>query len=197
MRFLKQTLILLAVGVLCAAVANALAGKERKLAWIGSYPNALQVPPPEETAPPPEPPVQKHAEQRRVEPQTEAQQPPAQQARKSWTAPSAQEAWNLFQQQAVFLDARRSEDYAAGHIAGARSFSVWEGDIETKLQQLPAQGVSPDSPIVTYCSGGNCEDSAILAEKLADLGYTRIYVYEGGFPEWQQQGRPVETGAGQ
>ena len=210
MQFLKQSFILLLAAVFCAAITNGLAGKERKLSWIGNYPGALEVPEPGEAPPEQIPAESKTRPQTREsasslkapapqsEPaeQTGVRQPAAQQS-KRWTAVSGKEAWTFYLQHALFLDARRSEEYAAGRIAGARSFSVWEGDIDTKLQQLPAEGIPPDFPIVTYCSGGSCEDSVILAEKLADLGYARVFVYRGGLPEWQEQGRPVEGEAGQ
>ncbi|MFN2239532.1 MAG: hypothetical protein ABR524_09075, partial [Thermoanaerobaculia bacterium] len=43
-RFFAEMFALIAAAVLCAAVANAFAAKERKLAWAGDYPNALVVP---------------------------------------------------------------------------------------------------------------------------------------------------------
>src|SRR5258706_10574108 len=43
-RHLLETLTLVAAAILCALVSNALAGRERKLALVGNYPNALKVP---------------------------------------------------------------------------------------------------------------------------------------------------------
>ena len=43
-RHLLETATLVAAAVLCALVSNALAGRERKLALVGNYPNALKVP---------------------------------------------------------------------------------------------------------------------------------------------------------
>jgi rhodanese-related sulfurtransferase len=33
-----------------------------------------------------------------------------------------------------------------------------------------------------------------LAKLLMQAGYTAVYVYEGGFPEWRDAGYPVATG---
>src|SRR4051812_22655979 len=51
-RHLLEALTLIVAAVLCAGVANALAGRERKLALKGNYPNALRVPAPPAPAPP-------------------------------------------------------------------------------------------------------------------------------------------------
>src|SRR5258706_14495861 len=43
-RFFLEAAALIAAAVMCALVSNALAGRERKLALKGEYPNALNVP---------------------------------------------------------------------------------------------------------------------------------------------------------
>ena len=50
-------------------------------------------------------------------------------------------------------------------------------------------------PVVTYCGGGACELSLSLAHELIFAGHTRVLVYMGGFPEWQEAGHAVETGS--
>lgn len=98
----------------------------------------------------------------------------------------------------LFLDARRTSIYEAGHIAGSRPFSVWEADIDEKVNKLfeergdPAQQAQP---IVVYCSGGDCEDSHMLAQKLWGIQFNNVYVYKDGFPDWQKHGGAVRTGA--
>ena len=98
---------------------------------------------------------------------------------------------------ALFLDARRTSVYEEGHIAGARSFSVWESDIDEKVNALfneRSDPVEQDKPIVIYCSGGACEDSHMLAEKLYGIQFNNVYVYKDGFPDWQKRGGAVRTG---
>jgi rhodanese-related sulfurtransferase len=94
----------------------------------------------------------------------------------------------------MFIDARRSADYEAGHIAGARSIPVWEHEADARVSALQAEGVLPDQVIVVYCSGIRCDDSAQLAEKLAFAGFFNVYVYAGGFPDWQFADGPVRQG---
>src|SRR5712671_6678984 len=54
---LLQTAALIVAGLILALVANAFASRDRKLAVVGTYPNALKVPP-REAAPIAPPPVQ-------------------------------------------------------------------------------------------------------------------------------------------
>ena len=57
-----------------------------------------------------------------------------------------------------------------------------------------AEGHDPSQPIVVYCSGGECEDSHMLATKLHMAGFDNALVYKDGFPDWQKRGLPVHTG---
>ncbi len=43
-RHFLEALTLVLAAILCALVANALASRERKLALVGNYPDALKVP---------------------------------------------------------------------------------------------------------------------------------------------------------
>jgi rhodanese-related sulfurtransferase len=98
----------------------------------------------------------------------------------------------------LFLDARRTSVYEQGHIPGARTYSVWESDIDDKVRKLFDERSDPRDqalPIVIYCSGGDCEDSHMLAQKLWGIQFNNVYVYKDGFPDWQQHGAPVHTGA--
>jgi rhodanese-related sulfurtransferase len=97
----------------------------------------------------------------------------------------------------LFLDARRTSVYEAGHVAGARTFSVWESDVDEKVNALYNERSDPrdqDRPIVIYCSGGACEDSHMLAQKLWGIQFNNLYVYKDGFPGWQDRGGTVRTG---
>jgi rhodanese-related sulfurtransferase len=98
---------------------------------------------------------------------------------------------------ALFLDARRTSVYEQGHVAGARPYSVWESDIDDKVRKLfdergdPAQQAQP---IVIYCSGGDCEDSHMLAQKLWGIQFNNVYVYKDGYPDWVAHRGAAHTG---
>ena len=82
----------------------------------------------------------------------------------------------------LFLDARRTSVYRDGHIAGARPFSVWEADVDDKVKALFAEGRDQSAPVVIYCSGGDCEDSHMLGQKLYMAGFDNVLVYKDGYP---------------
>lgn len=104
-------------------------------------------------------------------------------------------AWKAFQAGTPFLDARRSGEFAEGHIAGAWCTPVWEADLEDRLLAFKAaRRPGPEDPILIYCSGGDCKDSHLLAAKLLDQGYFHLLIYRGGFPDWVAQKRPIEKG---
>jgi rhodanese-related sulfurtransferase len=93
-----------------------------------------------------------------------------------------------------FLDARRTSVYRDGHIAGSRPFSVWEADVDEKVKAFFAEGTDQSAPIVVYCSGGNCEDSHMLADRLYQVGFDNVLIYKDGYPDWVQRGLPVSKG---
>jgi len=101
----------------------------------------------------------------------------------------------LHGKKALFLDARRTNVYEEGHIAGARPYSVWESDVDQKVVALVGEARDPAQPVVIYCSGGDCEDSHMLAQKLWGAGFENLLVYKDGFPDWQKRGHAIRTGS--
>ena len=179
-------MLVIAAGV-CALVSNALAGPQRRLAWAGT------APPPNQTRPattaPPRPSTPAAAS-----PAGEKSFPPH--PDKPWVEIAGEDAASLHARgDVVFLDARRTAAYRDGHVAGARPFSVWESDVDDKVRAFFAEGHEPSAPIVVYCSGGDCEDSHMLAQKLYLAGFDDVLVYKDGFPDWQKRGLPATKGA--
>ena len=77
-----------------------------------------------------------------------------------------------------------------GRIPGARNLE-WKESLDATLhlkspEQLRAQfasrGVTPDTPVVTYCQGG--VRAAHSAWVLSLLGHDRVKVYDGSWEEW-------------
>lgn len=89
---------------------------------------------------------------------------------------------------ALIIDARDLEEYNAGHIPGSINLP-YETVITdpAALEQLETAG----RPIIAYCGGGECEVSISVAYELIALGFERVAVYVGGFPEWEASGLPV------
>ncbi len=95
----------------------------------------------------------------------------------------------------VFLDARRTRNFDAGRIKGARSFSVWEADLDQKIDAFLKE-VPLDLSIVIYCGGGDCEDSHNLAERLQLAGFKDLRVFVLGYSAWMKAGHSIEKTAG-
>lgn len=97
---------------------------------------------------------------------------------------------------ALFLDARRTKDFAQGHVDGARSFPIWEATlVKERVEGLVAEARDGTLPVVLYCSGGECEDSHMLAQTLFGAGFENLLVYRDGFPDWVKRGGKVGAGA--
>jgi len=92
---------------------------------------------------------------------------------------------------AFFLDARAPADYAAGHIANA--FNLPAEEFDQHYDQV-ASMLTPDSAIVCYCDGLECDLSRHLAELLRQRGYTNIHILVNGWTSWHGAGYPTATG---
>jgi len=85
----------------------------------------------------------------------------------------------------VVVDVRPPAEYAAGHIAGARSIPAER--LARRLHDLPA-----DVEVVAYCRGPYCvfADDAVRVLRRAGRSARRL---EDGFPEWRHADLPVRT----
>ena len=215
-----RILILILAAVSCAAVSNLAASRERRMAWVGDYSRALEIvsasnaaasiPVSIPTAAPAAPAAPENASPTPAAAASAAGVPaevarfaPAPAVAAKTFAPhpdrasveiTTDDAEALFHQGRLFLDARRTSVYADGHVQGARSFQVWESDIADHEKAFFDEGLDQNAPIVVYCSGGDCEDSHMLAEKLYMVGFNNLLVYKDGFPGWQKRGLPAVKG---
>lgn len=86
--------------------------------------------------------------------------------------------------QAILLDVRPAEEYAAGHLPSAHSIP-WD-EIEERLAELP-----DDALVVAYCRGPYCVYADIALDILAGRGWD-VARLEEGVAEWQQAGHSLE-----
>lgn len=97
---------------------------------------------------------------------------------------------------ALFLDARESEKFIAGHIAGALSVPAWPDAVRDAMIRRNFDRINSPVELVIYCASASCDAAQALGEKIAALGYSRhIYIYKDGFETWASKGSP--TGAGE
>ncbi len=85
----------------------------------------------------------------------------------------------------LFVDT--SQDFSAGHTPGTR----W---ISRSWLEIEIDGIAPDksTTIAVTCATGR--NSALAAVTLGELGYTNVFVLEGGMGAWRQAGLPIEQG---
>jgi len=95
---------------------------------------------------------------------------------------------------AVLLDSRKRTEYAAGHIAGARSATPPPGAPVEEFIAAVERLVDGDKtrPLVVYCNGEHCKQGRRLAEQLAEAGFRDVRRYQLGIPVWRALGGPVE-----
>src|SRR5919197_1578409 len=77
----------------------------------------------------------------------------------------------------VLVDVRPAEEFAAGHIEGARSVPLEE--LERRLAELPS-----DREVVAYCRGPFCAYAHDAVRRLHAAGRPARRVQEG-WPEWR------------
>ena len=82
------------------------------------------------------------------------------------------------------VDVREQDEWGRGHLPGARHLGkgLIERDIEATIPDR-------DASIVLYCGGGY--RSALAADALREMGYTRVGSMWGGWRAWTEAGFPV------
>jgi rhodanese-related sulfurtransferase len=84
------------------------------------------------------------------------------------------------------LDVRPTEEYLAGHIAGALSIPLKE--LERRLSDLPR-----DRDVVAYCRGPYCVLAVEAVEFLRSRGFSAFRLEES-VQDWRAEGLPVAAG---
>lgn len=84
----------------------------------------------------------------------------------------------------TLVDVREQDEWRRGHLPGARHLGkgIIERDIEGAIPEH-------DAPIVLYCGGGY--RSALAADALQAMGYTRVASMWGGWRAWTEAGLQV------
>ncbi len=96
----------------------------------------------------------------------------------------------LLDSDTVFIDARRTRDFKAGHLKGAINLPVDANDVE---HQKVTADIAKDASIVLYCQSAGCKFAEIVAIKLMADGFYNISIFRGGWAEWvTKNGKPKE-----
>lgn len=105
-----------------------------------------------------------------------------------FAALAPQDAIRLMNRGAVIIDLRPAEQYAAGHLAGARRMDgeqiLKAGDTLKKYKQ---------KPLIVYDESGSVGTSA--ARQLKAQGFEHAFNLRGGLVAWRADNLPLEKGS--
>ena len=90
-------------------------------------------------------------------------------------------------EQFVLVDVREESEYAKDHLPRALHLGkgIIERDIEARVPDL-------NTLMILYCGGGF--RSALAADNLQKMGYTRVISMDGGIRDWREKGFPLTRG---
>ncbi|MDB4673374.1 rhodanese-like domain-containing protein [Verrucomicrobiales bacterium] len=77
----------------------------------------------------------------------------------------------------VIVDVRTPEEFAAGHIKGAKSINVLSKDFEEKVAKL-----DPKKPVLVHCKMGGRSAKALATFK--KLKFEKVYHMKEGYDAW-------------
>jgi rhodanese-related sulfurtransferase len=84
---------------------------------------------------------------------------------------------------AQLIDVRDYQEWAGGHVEGARSLPL------DQLRADPERALPPEATLIFICAKGQ---RSLTAAKLVErLGYQNIYNVDGGTAAWARAGLPL------
>ena len=106
----------------------------------------------------------------------------------AFAAISSQDLIRLMNQGALVLDIRKPDDFAQGHVNGAKHLPSDQilnaGDQFKRFK---------DKPVVVYDDSGSLAAAAV--RQLNAQGFTKAFTLRGGFASWRADNLPVAKAA--
>jgi len=101
---------------------------------------------------------------------------------------SVEEAEKLLKEnpKTLVLDVRTADEYAKGHIPGAKNVDFFDDNFAKKVGAL-----DPQTPVLVHCAAGNRSSQSLPFLKDKQV----VYHLKDGFKAWEKGGKPVEGGA--
>lgn len=92
-----------------------------------------------------------------------------------------------------FLDVREADEFAAGHVPGARHYPRGFLEVRADLEHPKRDPWLADRSrkLVLYCGGGH--RSALASQSLRKMGFAHVRSLAEGWTGWTKRGFPVET----
>jgi rhodanese-related sulfurtransferase len=104
------------------------------------------------------------------------------------SAISSQDLIRLMNQGALVLDIRKPEEFAAGHVNGAKHL-----DSDKILTAGDSFKRYKEKPVVVICDSGSL--AAAAQRQLTQQGFTKAFTLRGGFSGWRAENLPVAKAA--
>jgi rhodanese-related sulfurtransferase len=104
--------------------------------------------------------------------------------RENVAAVTPQDLIRLINQGAVLIDLRTAEDFATGHVAGARQMSG-----EQILKASDTLKKHKDKTVIVYDDTGSVGASAV--RQLTAQGFTKAFNLRGGLTAWRAENLPL------
>ncbi len=106
----------------------------------------------------------------------------------------------LVEKGAKVIDTRNEAEYKAGHIPGAELVpyvekSAKDADYDSGMDQfdLARLGTDRSAELIFACNGPECWKSFKASQTAIKAGFSRVYWFRGGFPEWRTDGQKIAT----
>ncbi|MBT8131229.1 MAG: rhodanese-like domain-containing protein [Gammaproteobacteria bacterium] len=100
---------------------------------------------------------------------------------------SPDQAVRLMNRGALIVDLRKSDDYQAGHLAGARNLQL--DALADKLDTLKKYR---KKPVIAYDEKGFTASRAMAQLQKAE--FEQVFCLRGGFAAWREEHLPVSKG---
>jgi len=101
---------------------------------------------------------------------------------------SSQDLIRLMNQGALVLDIRKPEEFAAGHVNGAK---------QLPSDQILTAGENfkrfKEKPVIVYCESGSLAAAAVRQLNLQ--GFTKAFSLRGGLAGWRAENLPIAKAA--
>jgi rhodanese-related sulfurtransferase len=98
------------------------------------------------------------------------------------------DAWTLFEAgNAFFIDVRDPGLFEVERIEGALNVAPTKAGADSLAWMAPA-----DPYVITYASKETQRQAGVLADKLLEAGFKKVYVLLDGIEAWKKKGLPVE-----
>lgn len=107
-------------------------------------------------------------------------------------SPTELNEWSKTQKAFYLIHTLSADHFHRVHLPRAIQACVFE---VTFVDQVAALVADKGDCIVLYGSSRRCADATTAAEKLAQAGYTQLFVFSGGIAAWRSAGLPLEGAA--